>query len=274
MKPWEVVEMLAKELKALGKYPCVSGVVGQLIQEVGFVLRTPKDIITKRESYNLGNIKGEGPAGSVTVLTHEYYDTVTFFQMKARGLIVKYFGIVNGKHKCQVKDKFRAYHNYGEAILDHFSLLQKPRYIRAGVLLAKTPLEFAQALFRAGYATDPNYVKNIMSIVDKYQLSRFDMPEPRKDDLSITVTVKGKQFAGVLIDAVTWVPAREINNFLGIQTGWDAKDKEVIINGTKLPTRIMKFDNEPVGYVPIRRLASAIGLKVIWDADKRSVTLV
>jgi len=151
-KQEKVINMLAGYI--VGKYPCPSGVIAQLIQECGWDLKTPRDILTGRESYNLGNIKGAGPAGSVTIWTTEYY---------------------NGK-KTRVQAQFRAYNNYGEAIADHFALLKKARYVRAGVWEARTPREYAEALQRAGYATDPRYADNIMRIVDAYNLTRFDKP--------------------------------------------------------------------------------------------------
>ena len=123
-KQERVIQTLAPFV--IGRYPCPSGVIAQLIQEVGWDLRTPKDIDTGRESYNLGNIKGTGPAGSVTIWTTEYYNGV----------------------KTRVKAKFRAYHDYGEAIDDHFALLRKERYVKAGVWEAKTPREYAEALKR------------------------------------------------------------------------------------------------------------------------------
>jgi len=149
-KQERVVNTLAKYV--VGKYPCPSGVIAQLIQECGWNLRTPKDMHTGKESYNLGNIKGTGPAGYVTTMTTEFYGDV----------------------QIQVKSNFRAYHNYGEAIDDHLSLLKKPRYMNAGVLRATTPRAYAEALQRAGYATDPRYADNIMRIVNQYNLTRFD----------------------------------------------------------------------------------------------------
>lgn len=178
--PLQVIEMLAPHV--LGRYPCASAVIAQLILEVGFALRTPKDMVTGRESYNLGNIKGKGPAGSVTILTTEYYTPAQVESARKAGKLVKVLGAVNGKQKVQIKDEFRAYHSYAEAIEDHFSLLKKPRYVRAGVWQANTPRAFAEALHRAGYATDPRYVDKIMAIVNQYGLTRFDSksPEPSK----------------------------------------------------------------------------------------------
>lgn len=151
-KQEKVIQLLAGYV--VGKYPCPSGVIAQLIQECGWNLKTPKDMNTGKESYNLGNIKGTGPAGSVKIMTTEYY----------------------GGKPQKVIAQFRAYHNYGEAIDDHLQLLEKPRYVNAGVLKARTPREYAEALKRGGYATDPRYVENIMRIVNQYNLTRFDKP--------------------------------------------------------------------------------------------------
>ncbi len=172
MTPKQVIEMLAKHI--VGRYPCPSGVIAQLILEVGFNLKTPKDMITGRESYNIGNIKGVGTAGSVTILTTEYYTPSQVEQAKKSGTLVKVIGNQNGKIKVLVKDKFRAYNNYAEAIADHFALLKKQRYVKAGVWEAKTPHEFASALKRGGYATDPSYVSKIIKIVEKFNLTQFD----------------------------------------------------------------------------------------------------
>ncbi|OAJ73526.1 mannosyl-glycoendo-beta-N-acetylglucosaminidase [Brevibacillus sp. SKDU10] len=160
----------------VGRYPCPSGVIAQLILEVGWDLRTPRDMVTGHESYNLGNIKGTGPAGSVTILTTEYYSAADVAKARASGDLVKILGTSGAKTKVQVKARFRAYNNYGEAIDDHFALLKKPRYVNAGVWKAKTPREFAEAVKRGGYATDPNYVTLIMSIVNGNKLARFDKP--------------------------------------------------------------------------------------------------
>lgn len=160
----------------VGRYPCPSGIIAQLILEVGWDLRTPRDMVTGRESYNLGNIKGTGPAGSVTILTTEYYSAADVAKAKTSGDLVKILGTSGAKTKVQVKARFRAYNNYGEAIDDHFALLKKPRYVNAGVWKAKTPRAFAEAVKRGGYATDPNYVTLIMSIVNGNKLTRFDKP--------------------------------------------------------------------------------------------------
>lgn len=187
MTPQQVIDLFAKYV--VGRYPCPSGVIAQLINEVGWKINTPKDMYTGKESYNLGNIKGVGTNGSVTILTTEYYNGV----------------------KTQVKAQFRAYHNYGEAIDDHFALLKKPRYVNAGVWKAKTPREYAEALQRAGYATDPQYVDKIVRIVDKFNLTKYDKAveqkkpvptQPKEEDffMSLAMSDVGKKYAKEALD--------------------------------------------------------------------------
>ncbi len=266
MKPFQVIEMLAEQVR--GRYPVPSGVIAQLIIEVGFQLKTPKDMSTGKESYNLGNIKGVGPAGSVTILTREHYTPAQVEAARRAGTLIKVIGPDSaspGKSIVQVKDKFRAYRNYGEAIEDHYALLKKPRYVNAGLWKAKTPLEYATALSKAGYATDTRYVDKIMSIVDKYQLRRFDVAIPDRATKLIPVTLGKNKFTGRLLDALTWVPARAITEAAGGSVGWNGK--EAIINGTALPTRLI----EGSSFVPVRRLASALKINCRYDGTTVSL---
>jgi hypothetical protein len=195
-KQEKVIQMLSTYV--VGKYPCPSGVIAQLILECGWDLKTPKCIETGRESYNLGNIKGVGPAGSVTVWTTEYY---------------------NGK-KTRVQAKFRAYHNYGEAIDDHFALLKKPRYVNAGVWQAKTPREYAEALKRGGYATDPQYVEKIMSIVNKYNLTRFDRLQKIEEAVDLAIQEWQRELAEQAIDNLAAKRDMDGNTLLNNAEEW------------------------------------------------------
>lgn len=61
-------------------------------------------------------------------------------------------------------ERFRAYGSYAEAFRDYASLMTaNPRY--AGVLGAGDASHFAQALQRAGYATDPAYGSKLVRII-------------------------------------------------------------------------------------------------------------
>lgn len=97
------------------------------------------------ESYNLFGIKAnKGWDGKVVEsMTTEY---------------------INGiKHKRV--EKFRAYDNYAESFKDFANLMQdNPRY--QSVLANTNNTErYANALQNAGYATDPNYAKKLVSVI-------------------------------------------------------------------------------------------------------------
>ncbi|MCA8275088.1 flagellar assembly peptidoglycan hydrolase FlgJ [Burkholderia sp. AU30280] len=98
-------------------------------------------------SYNVFGIKAtKGWTGrTVSALTTEY---------------------VNGAPR-RVVAKFRAYDSYEHAMTDYANLLKNnPRY--AGVLSASRSVEgFAHGMQKAGYATDPNYAKKLISIMQQ-----------------------------------------------------------------------------------------------------------
>ena len=82
--------------------------------------------------------------------------------------------VVNGKSE---RDNlaFRAYDSVGNSIKDHTKFLQNnPRYTKAGVFSATTPEEQAQAIQRAGYATDPHYADKLISIINSNGLRSLD----------------------------------------------------------------------------------------------------
>lgn len=100
-----------------------------------------------RSSYNLFGVKaGAGwPGERVSVPTLEYENGVA-----VRG-----------------HAEFRAYGSLAEGFADYVRLLkEQPRY-REALDQARDPAAFAQALQRAGYATDPAYAQKIEAILNR-----------------------------------------------------------------------------------------------------------
>lgn len=93
---------------------------------------------------NYFGIKGKGTAGSASMGTQEY------IAGKMRG----------------TKAAFAANKTAQDSFLQHKNLMNNPRY--ANVLASKTPEEAAVALQRAGYATDPNYAKSLIHVLNTY----------------------------------------------------------------------------------------------------------
>jgi len=85
-----------------------------------------------------------------TVVTHEY---------------------INGK-KVTMSDNFRDYDSIEDSIYDHAKLLLLPRY--KPVLEAPDWLRACQALQKCGYSTSPVYAKSLGSLIQQYELFRYD----------------------------------------------------------------------------------------------------
>ncbi|MBI4809610.1 MAG: flagellar assembly peptidoglycan hydrolase FlgJ [Nitrosomonadales bacterium] len=118
-------------------------IVGQAALESGWGKREIKNA-DGSNSFNLFGIKAnKGWAGKVAeVTTTEYH---------------------NGVASKQV-ERFRAYGSYTEAFRDYARFLSDdPRY--AGVLEQGDAKAFAQALQKAGYATDPRYADKLAGVI-------------------------------------------------------------------------------------------------------------
>jgi flagellum-specific peptidoglycan hydrolase FlgJ len=100
---------------------------------------------------NLFGIKGTGPAGSDSMPTQEFQ---------------------NGEWVTTTAP-FRVYDNIAESINDHGKLLATSGYYTAAMAARNAPNSFAQALTGV-YATDPNYGTNLISLMRRYNLYRFD----------------------------------------------------------------------------------------------------
>ncbi|MEC5318480.1 flagellar assembly peptidoglycan hydrolase FlgJ [Brenneria populi subsp. brevivirga] len=116
-----------------------------------------------RPSHNLFGIKAGGSwRGPVTEITTTEYE---------QGVAKK------------VKASFRVYGSYIEAIGDYVKLLtQNPRY--AGVANAGSAEQAAHALQNAGYATDPQYAKKLVNMIQQMKDSGEKAVKAYTHDLS------------------------------------------------------------------------------------------
>ena len=107
-----------------------------------------------RKANNLFGIKAYNWAGNTTtMMTNE----------QVQGVVVT------------ISAPFRAYNSWDESIKDHTSFLtQNKTYAEHGVLNASTYQQQAQALQSAGYATDSNYARLLVTIIKQYNLNKYD----------------------------------------------------------------------------------------------------
>ena len=134
----------AYEAKKSTQLPA-SIVASQAILETGWGRYIPTDIHTKKFSYNLFGIKGEGTNGSVNIYTHEY---------------------VNGE-KIKIIAKFRAYNSYAESFIDYGNLILGAKRYKQAVINKGDPEKYIYEIWKAGYATDPEYPIKILKIARK-----------------------------------------------------------------------------------------------------------
>lgn len=77
--------------------------------------------------------------------------------------------------KCwRTTAQFRAYRNAGGSFADHGRFLTvNPRYKKA-FAYSRDPNRFAVEIHKAGYATSPSYANNLINLMKRYNLYRFD----------------------------------------------------------------------------------------------------
>lgn len=79
--------------------------------------------------------------------------------------------VINGERTDAVAE-FRAYDSIEDCFRDQDVLFELARYDR--VRAATSPIEQAHMLYLCGYATDPQYAAKLITLLDTYDLYRFD----------------------------------------------------------------------------------------------------
>ena len=84
------------------------------------------------------------------------------------------------KDDDRANERFRKYRSAAESFEDHSKFLQQPRY-RSLFSLDKTDYRgWAKGLKAAGYATNPEYARQLISIIEIYKLHDFDTGKRHK----------------------------------------------------------------------------------------------
>lgn len=86
----------------------------------------------------------------------------------------------DGKKYTNINACFRAYNSLQDSISDYFDLICKnSRYRKA--ITTKTPYDCISAIKKGGYATSPNYIVTIMSIIEDNKLTKYDVTSDVRD---------------------------------------------------------------------------------------------
>ena len=78
----------------------------------------------------------------------------------------------DGQKYVPKEEWFASYRSLEAAFDAHAELLTTPHYQRC--MDARTPEAYAEALHACGYATAPNYASTLISVISKYDLTRYD----------------------------------------------------------------------------------------------------
>ncbi len=74
-----------------------------------------------------------------------------------------------------VTDGFKAYHNLWESVMDHGRFLADNKRYAAAFKFLDNPVEFARQIHLAGYATDPAYTTKLVNLINRFNLTQYDL---------------------------------------------------------------------------------------------------
>jgi len=84
-----------------------------------------------------------------------------------------------------IKSCFRVYPSALDSYKDHSHFLRlRPRYQKLFQLNRTDYRAWAYGLKECGYATDPNYPKKLIQLIEKYQLHQYDLSKPTHQSLA------------------------------------------------------------------------------------------
>ena len=95
---------------------------------------------------------------------------------------------------------FRKYKSVDQSFEDHSVFLKKPRYEELFVLEITDYKGWAQGLKKCGYATSSTYAKNLIDLIEKYELTQFDI-EQKPNEHSVVVNISNNR--------IKYVPAKK-----------------------------------------------------------------
>jgi len=173
-----------------------------------------------------------------------------------------------GGQEVRESSAFRAYRTLYHYYKDQDELFLSSRYSK--VRAATMPYEQADAMQKAGYATDPNYATKIMALIRQYNLEKYDavtpfsMPEEFKDAQIVPLYVDQQFFGTAYYERGTnYVPVRKLAEHYGAKVIW--KSGNVYVNGTLMEARLVTATS----YVKVRELADLINLTLEWDSNAK-----
>ena len=89
------------------------------------------------------------------------------FGIKGNDIKSKTKEFVNGKY-ISIYSKFQNFNNFDDAFIRHYDIIKKYKFDNNNYA------DWANKIQSCGYATDPNYSKKLIHIIEKHELFRLD----------------------------------------------------------------------------------------------------
>jgi hypothetical protein len=116
----------------------------------------------------------------------------TLFGIKGEGFVATTGEYYNG-HYTEIQDSFRSYPNVASAVVGYYDFLATtPRF--AGAICNPDYKDAVDKLIHttdgAPYATDPDYITKVVSIIEQYGLTQYDTREESGDSTEAPTSAK------------------------------------------------------------------------------------
>lgn len=90
------------------------------------------------------------------------------------------------KHDAETgKECFRKYKDVEDSYEDHSKFLKRKRYESLFKLKSTDYKNWAKGLRRCGYATDPKYPEKLISLIERYELYRYDSEKGKQKKIDL-----------------------------------------------------------------------------------------
>jgi LysM repeat protein len=131
---------------------------------------------------------------------------------------------------------FRKYKSVEQSFEDHSLFLKKPRYEELFVLEITDYKGWAQGLKKCGYATSSTYAKNLIDLIEKYELTQFDTEQKPNEHSAVVnisnnrikyVSAKKKESLSDLSDR-TGISERLLAKYNDLEDGHSFQEKEIV----------------------------------------------
>lgn len=123
-----------------------------------------------------------------------------------------------------IRDNFRAYESMEDGVSGYYDFISYKRY--ANLKTATDYVQYAERLKADGYATSSTYINTLISTVNKYDLTKYDVGVVN----STPVVKKSNETIAKEVIAGKWGNGQERKNKL-TQAGYDYKKIQTIVNG-------------------------------------------